>query len=195
MTHRLTRLDRLLQRKRGELEGLARRANRWSWGSAAIEYDDYLQQAYLTAIEIYRRHASKKDDQDIERMIHKGVVYSLWRTWHSEVTRITATVELSTEHIDLESEVFKCTYFSYVMQEAELVLNELEYEMLRVLVMPNCDVTCHLCYDLFKVVPHRPIQIGEFHYLTAYFDLPLTKVQELYYDIRRRLTPILEAVA
>lgn len=195
MTHRLTRLDLLLQRKETELAGLARRATRWSWGSAAIEYEDYLQQAYLVAVEIFRRHAATKDDQDIERMIHKGVVYSLWRTWHHEVTYLTATVELSTAHIDLESEVFKSTYFSYVMQEAELVLSTLEYEMLRVLVMPNCDVTCHLCYDLFKVVPHRPIQIGEFHYLATYFNLPLTKVQELYYDIRRRLTPILEAVA
>jgi len=195
MTHRPTRLDLLLHRKQGELAGLARRASRWGWGSAAIEYDDYLQQAYLTAIEIYRRHAAKKDDQDLERLIHKGVVYSLWRTWHQEVTRLTATVELSTAHIDVESEVFKSTYFSYVMQEAELILTTMEYEMLRVLVMPNCDVTCHLCYDLFKVVPHRPIQIGEFHYLATYFNLPLTKVQELYYDIRRRLTPILEAVA
>lgn len=195
MTHRLTRLDKLLRRKKRELEWLANKAARWGYGSGAIEYEDYLQQAYVTAIEIYRRHASKKDDQDLERLIHKGVLYSLWRTWHQEVTRITATVELSTEYIDLESEVFKSTYFSYVMQEAELILTTMEYEMLRVLVMPNVDVTSHLCYDLFKVVPHRPIQIGEFQYLVAYFNLPLTKVQELYYDMRRRLTPILEAVA
>lgn len=196
MTHRRqARLEQLLDRKRQEFTGLARRAKRWTWGSATFDLDDFVQDAYSVAIEIYRRHSSTKSDDDLEKMMHKGIVYHLWGEWRKEVTHLVNTVELTTEHINPESDEFKSSYVASVMAEAKAILSEFEYEMLEVLIRPEHDVTSQLCYDLFKHVEHRPIQRGEFFYLSLYFDLPVVEIQERFYNLRNRMTPILEAAA
>jgi len=192
---RQVRLEQLLARKEKEFTGLARRAKRWTWGSATFDVDDFVQDAYTVAIEIFRRHSRTKSDDDLERMMHKGIVYHLWGEWRKEVTHLVSTVELTTEHIDVTADSFKESFILYVLQEAKAVLSALQYDMLEVLIRPEHDVTSQLCYDLFKVVEHRPIQRGEFFYLSLYFDLSVADVQTHYYDLRTRLTPILEAAA
>jgi len=190
---RQIRLEQLLARKEKEFLGLARRAKRWTWGSATFDLDDFVQDAYSVAIEIYRRHSQSKSDDDLERLMHKGIVYHLWGEWRKEVTHLVSTVELTTDHIDPTSDAFQSSYVANVMAEAKAVLSALEYEMLEVLIRPEHDLTSQLCYDLFKHVEHRPIQRGEFFYLSLYFDLPVAEIQEHFYNLRNRMTPILEA--
>lgn len=189
------RLEQLLDRKTREITGLARRAKRWAWGSATLDLDDFVQEGYSVAIEIFRRHSKTKNDDDLEKMMHKGIVYHLWGEWRKEVTHLVHTVELTTEHVDPLSDEFRESFIDNFMQEARAILSDFHFEMLEVLIRPEHDVTSQLCYDLFKFVEHRPIQRGEFFYLSLYFNLSVADVQSHFYDLRARIAPLLENAA
>jgi hypothetical protein len=206
MGHRQSRLERILDRKDREFTSLARRAARMAWGSPVISHEDFKQEALVTALDVYRRHHRTKNDDDLERLMHKAIVYQLWGTWnedskygsggwHGEVEHMVHTVELTTDHIDPTSDEFQNRYVMFFLQEAKKILSQFEYELLTVLIEPDNSVTAQFCYDLFKVVNHRPIQRGEFFYLSLYFNMPVQEIQTHYYRIREKLIPILEAVA
>jgi DNA-directed RNA polymerase specialized sigma24 family protein len=193
MGHRQDRFEQLLDRNKSKFLRLARRAARNGHGSGAIDVDDYYQDICLVAVDVWNRHGKTKSDSDLERLIYKGAVYYLWDTWKKELPLIINTVELTTLHIDPESDAFVARYQAFFFREVKAILTQFEYEILMALTIPDLNVTRQFCHDLFNVVKHRPIQLGEFYYLSLLFQRPMREIQDCYYTLRKKIEPLLEA--
>jgi len=194
----MNRLDRILEKQQGVIVGMARRYARLSWGARALDFDDYLQEARLVAVKVYRRHARRVTDEALCMMISKGVLFRLRKVWALELKRCSRFTDLSESHLGrlIAEDIGYGLFFHYVLDEAMNLLTGIQREMFEILTTPERDpVTLGLCFELFRPWPNKPIQRAEFVYLAHYFNLSYREVEEHFVTMRAQVLPLLEKVA
>lgn len=175
---------------------MARRYARLSWGARALDFDDYLQEARLVAIKVYRRHARRVDDEALCMMISKGVLFRLRKVWALELKRCSHLEDDSTLGRLITEDIGYARYFHFVMDEAMNLLTGIQREMFEILTTPERDpVTLALCFELFRPWPNKSIQRAEFVYLMHHFNMTLREVEDHFMTMRAQVLPLLEKVA
>lgn|SRR5512147_3237270 len=197
----MTRLERLLAAQEPVFKRVAWYYARRSWGSSVFSFEDYMSEAIIVACDVYRRKARERTDDELGRLVNRGVLFRLRRLWRNEVRQVCCgdgkipvkVVNSADVQIPYAAEVF----FRHVLEEATTLLTSIQREMLDVLLTPERDpIGWLMTYDLFKVYPHLPLQRAEIWYLAQHFGMSEADVKVHFYDLRDKLKPfILERAA
>lgn len=174
-------LDHLLEISTPILRGVARYYHRRSWGLHVLQYEDYLQEAYATAIDIHHHH-HRKGLERCKQMVRRGAIYRCQRLWRRELLKVTSHIDLG--EVDLSEVVAEplasslLTYYTReTVEQIRQSLTGLRRAMFDVLLDPgSMDIDYRFCRDLYRDNPSKPIQRGELVYLASYFRLTRRQV-------------------
>ncbi len=186
--HQDVRCTELLQQMAPVFRAIAKFYGRRSWGLPVLQREDYLQEAYIAALDVYGRHKDLSRYR-VRQLMRKAAVFRLHRLWRKELAHHILHVDLA----DITAEdgyVFERLYFEELLIHAKSLLSDLQREMLDVLLRPQTDdLTWLFCSELFVHRQWQPVQRGEYFYLSQYFQLPIKTVERLVADIRAILVP------
>lgn len=204
----MTRLERLLAAQEPVFKRVAWYYTRRSWGSSVFTFEDYMSEAIIVACDVYRRKARERTDDELGRLVNRGVLFRLRRLWRNEVRQVccgdgkipVTPISLDARPEDraaLEIPYAAEVFFKHVLEEATTLLTSIQREMLDVLLTPERDpIGWMMTYDLFKVYPHLPLQRAEIWYLAQHFGMSEADVKVHFHDMRDKLKPfILERAA